>query len=223
MARGERQKAHVRSRNRKDAILNEATRLFAERGYEGTSMSDLAQEVGLRKASLFHHFASKEDLRRAVLERVAPRASSALESTIQSSNNGDGEAFGKRLDAFSDALIGMLAEQPYAARLLIREAMEWDPHLHDKGKGNLGEALADSLDVGQRVLTEAQHAGYCRGEDPKQLLPTLLAIHVLPFALGAVMERFTGCSPWREPFISERRQAVRDQVRALVLSQAPPR
>jgi AcrR family transcriptional regulator len=45
-----------RSKLRKEEIVAEATRLFAERGYEGTSMGDLAERVGLRKASLFHHF-----------------------------------------------------------------------------------------------------------------------------------------------------------------------
>ena len=57
-------------RKRRDQILDEATRLFAERGYDGTSMSDLAASVGLRKASLFHHFASKEELKSAVLDRL---------------------------------------------------------------------------------------------------------------------------------------------------------
>ena len=41
---------------RKEVILEAATRLFAERGYEGASMADLAELVGLRKASLFHHY-----------------------------------------------------------------------------------------------------------------------------------------------------------------------
>ena len=55
---------------RKEEIIVVATQLFAERGYEGTSMGDLAERVGLRKASLFHHYASKDELYCAVLERL---------------------------------------------------------------------------------------------------------------------------------------------------------
>jgi AcrR family transcriptional regulator len=39
-----------------------AARLFAERGYQGTSLADLAEELGVQKPSLYHHIASKEDL-----------------------------------------------------------------------------------------------------------------------------------------------------------------
>ena len=39
-----------------------AARLFAERGYQGTSLADLADELGMQKPSLYHHIASKEDL-----------------------------------------------------------------------------------------------------------------------------------------------------------------
>ena len=59
-------------------ILDEATRLFAERGYEGTSMGDLAERVGLRKASLFHHFASKEVLYTAALGRLIETVGGAI-------------------------------------------------------------------------------------------------------------------------------------------------
>jgi len=39
-----------------------AARLFAEKGYAGTSLGDLAKALGMQKASLYHHIASKEDL-----------------------------------------------------------------------------------------------------------------------------------------------------------------
>ena len=59
-----------RKRLRKEEIVAEATRLFAERGYEGASMGDLAERVGLRKASLFHHFPSKDVLYATVLTEL---------------------------------------------------------------------------------------------------------------------------------------------------------
>src|SRR5207249_10894508 len=94
-------------RLRRDEILDEATRLFAERGYEGTSMADLAERVGLRKASLFHHFASKEQLRKAVLERLVQRVTSTLaKATTEAESHGDGP-FDKRVDAITDAVVGL--------------------------------------------------------------------------------------------------------------------
>jgi TetR/AcrR family transcriptional regulator len=209
MARGERLKAQG---TRKDAILDEATRLFAERGYEGTSMADLAENVGLRKASLFHHFASKEVLRRAVVDRLIQRVSHALEEASNAAQGQGGEAFSKRVDSISDAVVRVLGEQPYAARLLLREAMEWDA----KSKDNLGEALTKSLDASERFLTDAQRAGVCTQCDPKQLVATLMGLHLVPFAVGGVMERFMGQTPWTEPFVAARCNAVRDQVRTLL-------
>jgi AcrR family transcriptional regulator len=47
---------------RRSELTREAARLFAERGYHGTSIGDLAEALGVQKASLYHHFASKQDL-----------------------------------------------------------------------------------------------------------------------------------------------------------------
>jgi len=51
---------------RREELTRIAARLFAERGYQGTSLADLARELGVQKPSLYHHIASKEDLLWAV-------------------------------------------------------------------------------------------------------------------------------------------------------------
>ena len=211
MARGEEQRTKVQG-SRKDAILDEATRLFAERGYEGTSMADLAERVGLRKASLFHHFASKEQLRRAVLERLVQRVTNAL-SNANAEVNGGADGFARSLDAVSDAVIELLSQQPYAARLVLREAMEWETG----SKDTLSEAFAESLRVGERFVSSAQQSGFCVDGDPKQIIASLMGLHLLPFALGGMMERFTGHAPWSDTFLESRKAAVRSQVRSLLL------
>lgn len=48
--------------NRKEDVLRAATRVFAQRGFHGASMSAVAEEAGIQKASLYHWVESKEDL-----------------------------------------------------------------------------------------------------------------------------------------------------------------
>jgi len=47
---------------RRQELTQTAARLFAEKGYAGTSLGDLAKALGMQKASLYHHIDSKEDL-----------------------------------------------------------------------------------------------------------------------------------------------------------------
>jgi AcrR family transcriptional regulator len=56
------QHGHTKVTDTKSAILNKAAALFSNKGYVGTSMSDLAEELGLSKAAIYHHFESKVDL-----------------------------------------------------------------------------------------------------------------------------------------------------------------
>jgi TetR/AcrR family transcriptional repressor of mexJK operon len=53
-----------------ELILNEAYRLFARNGYEKTSLSMIAKEVGLTKPALYYYFSSKEALFHALLQEV---------------------------------------------------------------------------------------------------------------------------------------------------------
>ncbi len=57
----------------RDAILNSAERLIQAKGYSGFSFQDIAEEVGIRKASIYYHFPVKGDLGRAVVARYRDR------------------------------------------------------------------------------------------------------------------------------------------------------
>ena len=65
-------------------LLAVATRLFAERGYDRTSVQEIVEAAGVTKGALYHYFGSKEDLLQEVYARVL---------RLQQ----------ERLDAFADA------------------------------------------------------------------------------------------------------------------------
>ena len=56
--------------NTRDEILNVALDLFSVNGYEATSISQIADAVGIRKASLYSHFGSKQEILDNVVESV---------------------------------------------------------------------------------------------------------------------------------------------------------
>ena len=64
---------------RRTELTREAARLFAERGYHGTSIGDLADALGVQKASLYHHFPSKQELLYATMRDGADRFHAALD------------------------------------------------------------------------------------------------------------------------------------------------
>jgi AcrR family transcriptional regulator len=195
-------------KGRRDSILDEATRLFAERGYEGASMADLAERVGLRKASLFHHFASKDELRTAVLDRLVHELSGAM--AIGTSAEG---SFEERLDAISMAVTKVLGEQPYAARLLVREGMEWGPDATNP----TAQAIAVVLDAAAEFVRAGQAAGVFQDVDTPQVIISSMGMHIMPFALAGVVERFAKLRPFDPEFAAVRGAAVRAHVRSLLL------
>jgi AcrR family transcriptional regulator len=60
----------TRRRHDLDSLLEVAVRVYTERGFDGTSMGDLAGAAELSKSSLYHHVESKEQLLRLALDRA---------------------------------------------------------------------------------------------------------------------------------------------------------
>lgn len=65
--------------DRKADILNSAERLARSRGFDGFSYADIEKDVGIRKASIHHHFPSKQDLALSLIQRYRENFADALQ------------------------------------------------------------------------------------------------------------------------------------------------
>lgn len=102
-------------------ILDQAAKLFQERGYHSTSMHDLMQETGVSAGALHHHFPTKKSLALAVLaDRVQPAVREAWIDPVR-----DASALGKGVaEAFGGVLGGMRASGPVRGCPLNNLALE---------------------------------------------------------------------------------------------------
>ncbi len=84
-------------RDTRASLLSEAEILVRGRGYSGFSYADLAEAVGIRKASIHHHFRTKEDLAGALIAAYAARYDAALADILAQTPDGVAriEAYGK--------------------------------------------------------------------------------------------------------------------------------
>jgi AcrR family transcriptional regulator len=62
----------------RDRILNAALDLFIEKGFDKTSLREISEQIGVTKAALYYHFASKEDILMALHQRLHEFGSDAL-------------------------------------------------------------------------------------------------------------------------------------------------
>ena len=100
---------------RREELTRIAARLFAERGYQGTSLADLAEALGVQKPSLYHHIAPKEDLLWAVASEGAEAFHAALDAVPA-----DAPA-SERIRLALRAHLAVVASQLDVATVFVRE------------------------------------------------------------------------------------------------------
>jgi len=158
----------VRSR-----ILVEATRLFAERGYNGTSIQAVSESVGIRRPSLLYHFKSKADLRDAVLANMLTYWKDALPSILTAATSG-----GDRLDRALSAMAAFFVEDPNRARLINREMLDRPEPM--------GELFRENLRPWTGLLTGYIRMGQEAGSVRADLDPEAWTLQMIMAAIGAV-------------------------------------
>ncbi len=114
---------------RRQELTRQAARLFAEKGYHGTSIGDLAQAMGVQKGSLYAHIDSKEDL----LWEVAREGAAAFHAALDSVPD-EGPAI-ERVRAALRAHLRVVAEQLDVATVFIREWQYLDGARRDQFLG----------------------------------------------------------------------------------------
>src|SRR2546425_4364871 len=182
----------------RDTILEVAFRRFAECGYERTSLDAIAEEVGIRRTSVLHHFPSKAALYRAVVlqpfewvQRVLAEVPADLVGW-------------PRVEAVLDATFRFFADNPDFVRLARREAAEGGPVFYDE----LADALRPLFDGAVRFLENEMKAGRIRRHDPRQVLFTGYGAIVAYFSDAPLVAALDKRNHFNHRVLDERRRHI---------------
>jgi len=159
----------VKGERTRAAILKEARRIIAERGFDGTSVKDITDAAGVPKSLFYHYFAGFDDLLKeildsgAVLRRVGKRARNDLGAK----------------DAYVAKVFSALSDEAGDLRILLGEALRRKEPM---------AALFDSLVEISADLDSAMPEELEKGYGPKELAAIRIYARILPVILLALTE-----------------------------------
>jgi AcrR family transcriptional regulator len=156
------------SSDARERVLNAAERLFLARGYAGVSMRDIAEDLGVRQATLYYHVPQgKDQLFLDVLDRNLARHRAGLEAAIRTA--------GPSLRDQLHAIVHWLVSQPPVdlLRLLRLDRAALPP---DDGQRLLDSAHQSLILPIAQVFRGAQERGEIRGVNAMMLAGSLLAM-----------------------------------------------
>jgi AcrR family transcriptional regulator len=148
-AAGVRTKAAPAELPTREAILDAAEVLFAERGVDGVAVRDLARELGLTPSSLYNHFAGKQALYEAVLARGLAPFAALIGDTDPNAVTREG------VRRMVSVIVDHLAAHPHLARLIQRALIEETESVQDLIEGALQPLYEKGLALVRNVADDA--------------------------------------------------------------------
>jgi AcrR family transcriptional regulator len=204
----------------RETILDAAEGLFAERGYDGTSMADIAAAAGLSRGAPNYFFGSKDQLYAQVLERVFGGRQAATEAAFGSVRRwclGDAgrEVLHAALVTAAEEYMDFLAARPAFVELVLREELA--------GGGRLRDATGGSTAM-HDAFSELRRVADARGLRPFRVQDAIIlfvSLTFLPFALDDTLMRAVGCDITQLRHRIHQTELAVDQLMHLIAGPAP--
>jgi TetR/AcrR family transcriptional regulator len=188
----------------RDRVLQVAQALFAERGYRGTSLRDIAKRIGIKAPSLLHHFPSKQQLYLAVLDKMFESledAANAIAWGRESRQERMRQAVGDTID--------FIASHPDFVRIMWKEMAD------ESGVGRqvLKRRLPPLFSTAVNFIFRGQRDGEFRAEvDPLHFMWSLNSITIGYFTTAAMIRRLWSMNLLEPAMIERRKREVIDMV-----------
>jgi len=153
----------------RERIVEAAAEVFAEKGFGGARVDEIARRAGINKAMLYYHLGDKRVLYEAVLLHFLSGAWQEIEEAVRVSPSSEG-----RLQALVKAVSAMAASSPHCPKLMLRELATGGADLPEP----VLRGMARIALLTKGVLEEGRRRGSFRKADP-------LMVHLA--LVGAVM------------------------------------
>ena len=155
-------------------ILKVATRRFARQGFDSTSLQEIADDVGVKKPSLLHHFPSKNELLRAVLDVLFEHWTEVLPRLLEAVTSGRARFF----EAITAELVSFFREDPDRARLVVRELLDRPQQM----QGRLAQTLTPWVTLIADYIRKSQQSGHVyESVDPEAYI-----LHIVTLTVSAI-------------------------------------
>jgi len=149
------------------AILHAAVRVFAERGYHGCRIADVARAAGVAYGLVYHYFRDKEEL----LESVFAEQWAILINALRAIDGGPGTA-AEKIAGIYGFVFDVFKTAPAAVRVLILEVTR-TPHSLRAG------STRETFEQAVRLVADVVRQGQARGELRPDLDPVVAAAGLL--------------------------------------------
>jgi len=165
----------------KRAMIEAALRVFAQHGFDGVSLRDIAAEAGTTHGLIRHHFGTKEGIWHAAVDHAIERYASALAPYAERAHDQQADPI-----LLAKEIVGRFvlvsAAYPEIVRLILHEGM--------RGGARLDYALGCFAPLGQQMaplLAQVQQRGFLQHFDNRTFFIFLLTTGAAPFALSALV------------------------------------
>jgi TetR/AcrR family transcriptional repressor of uid operon len=165
----------------RDRLLQAAAEVFAERGYEGAAVSDIARRAGFTTGAIYSRFRDKAEL---LLEVVRGALEAEQSAAVSAASAGIYEELGDRFSTFAAPLLDESGQQD---RNLVFEA-----HAAARRNPDVGAMLSDFQRQQFAALTQLVQDAQDHGEVANGVDPAVVAALFMSIPLGLVMLELTG-------------------------------
>jgi AcrR family transcriptional regulator len=163
---------NLKNTGRTRELLDVAIKLFYEKGFDRTSIKDIADELGILKGSIYHHIRSKDDLLFAVIELVHQSMEQNVATVEALANSGNAATTVEQIRAFIEGHVDLCLTNLHASRVYAADLGALPTERHDM-------ILAKRTDYERffrKLLTDGQEAGSVRADlTARVLAPTILS------------------------------------------------
>jgi AcrR family transcriptional regulator len=160
--------ASTRKQLMENEVLEHATRLFAERGFAGTSLQDVATSMGLKRPALYYYFKSKEELLDRLIAQAVTDPANQLRDIAAQLDLDPAE----RLHAIAHRIVTVTLNHTDRFLVLVKSESELSPATRQK----FDDSRREATNIVTAVIEEGIEAGLFRAVDPRVAAFTVYGI-----------------------------------------------
>lgn len=190
----------LQSEHTRQKIIEAATRLFAQKGFYGTSISDLTQAVGLTKGALYHHFKDKDDLFFAVVESVQSIWEKSVGEEVGSETNTLNQ-----ISRLFDRHAAMISENEFIC-LVMSNLMNEMESLNPRFSSALEQIYEGFIQFVQNIIRQGQ----LNGDIKTDVDPMLLSLNIVGIL------KTIGCFPKLKSILVDRKAMALSMSKVLL-------